>query len=110
MRLVQQTVPVAWAMVDGIEAPGRFRWRNRWWQVVRIQSRWVTTPDWWDGPAARALRGGVVDQAELEEPVSPEQLHWRVEARILGQGRLGVFELIAPDDGADLWVLDRVHD
>lgn len=110
MRVVNESVPVTPGRVDGIEAPGRFRWRHRWWQVVRIQTRWLTGAEWWDAPAARALRGADVPESELDAPLAPDVEHWRVEARIVGQGRIGVFDLTAPSDGGTVWTLDHVHD
>ena len=107
MRIVEEPVPVTLGRVDGVEAPGRFRWRQRWWQVVRIQARWIRTAEWWDGPAARALRGESVAPEELEGPLCPETVFWRVEARIVGQGRIGVFELAARDER---WDVVRIFD
>lgn len=93
--------------VDGVEAPGRFRWRHRWWQVVRVQARWVRTSDWWDGPAARALRGEAGDAGASPADLETEVEHWRVEARVVGQARTGVFDIAC---AAGVWAMTRVHD
>ncbi|HSN44002.1 MAG TPA: DUF6504 family protein [Propionibacteriaceae bacterium] len=42
---------------DRAEGPAQFLWRNRLWRVLEVQSRWVESSDWWNGPSVRAARG-----------------------------------------------------
>lgn len=66
MRRYDEPIEVKAGLVAGQEGPAQFLWRNRLWSVREIESRWLETGDWWDGPAARAVRG------ELDDPTDSE--------------------------------------
>ena len=73
--------------------------------VKDVQTRWVETGAWWDGPAARALRGETADE---ERDLLAEEEVWRVVA---GQGRAGhqgVYELSQHAWGTGQWRLRTV--
>lgn len=80
----------------GADGPSDFCWRGLWWQVQRIESRWIETTCWWDSPAARAVRSGGVE-VDPDEDLLGETEFLRVVAgtgrRSTHSDRLGVFEL-----------------
>jgi hypothetical protein len=106
MRSYDEPIEVRRGLVAGAEAPAQFLWRDRLWMVQDVQTRWTETGAWWDGPAARALRG---ESADEEGDLLAEEEVWRVVA---GQGRaghLGVYEL-AHAWGTGQWRLRSVLD
>ena len=60
MRRYDEPIEVKPGLVAGEEGPAHFLWRNRIWSVREIEGRWLETGEWWDGPAARAVRGDVL--------------------------------------------------
>jgi hypothetical protein len=106
MRSYDEPIEVQRGVVAGLEAPAQFLWRDRLWMVKDIQTRWVETGAWWDGPAAQALRGETTDD---EADLLAEEEVWRVVA---GQGRAGhqgVYEL-SHAWGTGQWRLRSVVD
>lgn len=122
MRRYDDPVEVRNGLVDGMEGPAQFLWRDRLWQVRAVVSRWVETAPWWEHGTVRGLLGD--GNAAAEEPAGDagqraresgrapasvatllaEQQVWRVDA---GRGRLGV---LRPDDREVRAVVDLVHD
>lgn len=82
MRRYNEQIHVALTTAPTLGSPVRFRWRGREWQVTEIHEHWVTTADWWDSPAARALRGEEVasDQRVMDPDIYDTQETWRVSA------------------------------
>ncbi len=106
MRSYDEPIEVQRGLVAGLEAPAQFLWRDRLWMVQDVQTRWVETGAWWDGAAARAVRG---ENADADGDLLTEEEVWRVVA---GQGRaapLGVYEL-AHTWGTGQWRLRSVVD
>ena len=93
MRRYDEPIDVKPGLVAGQEAPAQFLWRNRLWLVRAVEDRWLETSSWWDGPAARAVRGEEVDPARGRDDVSGEREIWRVQAAAGRSGDLGVCEL-----------------
>ena len=108
MRRYDDPVEVRVGLVDGVEAPAQFLWRDRLWQVRALVGHWVETPPWWDQPAVQGLLGVRRDGADGSTAddstadgvggsvaaLVAEREVWRVDA---GRGRLGtrgVFELV----------------
>lgn len=62
--------------------PVRFRWRGHLWRVDEIHEHWVSTAEWWDSPAARALRGEeTADDRNAPDPdLHDSRETWRVSA------------------------------
>jgi hypothetical protein len=90
MRTYNEPIHVRAGVVAGLEAPAQFLWRDRLWLVREVQTRWLETGEWWDGPAARAVRG---EEASGGEEVSAEEEVWRVVAANGRAGHAGVYEL-----------------
>lgn len=106
MRSYDEPIEVQRGLVAGLEAPAQFLWRDRLWTVQDVQTRWVETGAWWDGAAARAVRG---ENADADGDLLTEEEVWRVVA---GRGRaapLGVYEL-AHTWGTGQWRLRSVVD
>lgn len=82
MRRYNEQVHVAVSAKPVAGAPARFRWRGVEWQVTEIHEHWVATADWWDSPAARALRGEEIvgDQRVADPDIYDTQETWRVSA------------------------------
>ncbi len=117
MRRYDDPVEVRAGLVDGVEAPAQFLWRDRLWQVCGVVSHWVETDPWWQQPSVQGLLG-VAERSESDQPTDTadapdaadergagtapvvsvaslvaEREVWQVDA---GRGRLGVrgtFEL-----------------
>lgn len=113
MRRYNEPVAVRRGLVDGVEGPDQFVWRDRLWRVRAVVGQWVETPPWWEHHAVRGLLGTqhvgsqhVDTVAEL--PVTSvvtlvaEHEVWRVDATL---GRLG---LVHPDDPGVRGVFDLV--
>lgn len=113
MRRYDEPVEVRQGLVDGVEGPEQFLWRDRLWRVRAVVGRFLETAPWWEHPAVRGLLGA-------EGPEDPERLDacppgtsvatlvserevWRVDAT---RGRLG---LVRPDDREVRGVFDLVH-
>ena len=92
MRSYNEPIEVRRGLVSGLEAPAQFLWRDRLWMVRDVQTRWVETGAWWDGPAVRALRGNT-DSGEEEGDLLAEEEVWRVVAANGRAGGQGVYEL-----------------
>ncbi len=93
MRRYDEPIDVLPGLVAGQEAPAQFLWRNRLWLVQAIEDRWLETSNWWDGPAARAVRGEDVDTDRGRDDVTGEREIWRVQAAAGRSGDWGVCEL-----------------
>ena len=100
MRRYDEPVEVRSGLVDRVEGPEQFVWRDRLWRVRAVVGRWVETAPWWEHRAVRGLLG--VDHPTAPDvPVASvativaaqEQEVWRVDATV---GRLG---LVHPDAG-----------
>ncbi len=118
MRRYDEPVEVRGGLVDQVEGPEQFVWRDRLWRVRAVVGRWVETAPWWEHQAVRGLLGadhptgptGPTGQPDL--PVASvativaaqEQEVWRVDATV---GRLG---LVRPDDREVRGVFDLAQD
>ncbi|MCW2810944.1 MAG: uncharacterized protein JWP61_1402 [Friedmanniella sp.] len=122
MRCYDEPIEVRHGLVAGQEAPHQFVWRDRLWLVTDVQTRWVESGAWWEGPAARELRGEsrTADAtgppattpwtALAEEPdLLAEKEVWRVLAAPGASSQPGVYEL-AHAAGTGEWRLRRVVD
>lgn len=108
MRVYQEQIEVKSGEVAGVEAPAQFLWRDRLWSVRSVETRWVVTGPWWDGPAARSVRDGSIDAVDGAEVLTEEEV-WRVVAANGRNGTRGVYELThALSTG--VWRLSRVVD
>lgn len=108
MRVYEEPIEVRAGEVSGVEAPALFLWRNRLWSVRSVETRWVVTDPWWDGPAARAVRDGATEVPESTTVLTEEEV-WRVVAANGRNGTHGIYELThALSTGA--WRLSRVMD
>ena len=126
MRRYDDPVEVHMGVVDGVEAPAQFVWRDRLWQVRAVASHWVDTAPWWDQPAVQGLLG-VGDEASRDghggerDPVGPgmpvgsvaslvvERDVWRVDASRGRLGSRGVLELVR-DGVTGQWRLTGCED
>ncbi len=109
MRRYDDPVAVRSGLVDGIEGPEQFVWRDRLWRVRAVVAQWVQTPPWWEHQAVRGLLGTQHEAGAASDlPVTSvatlvaEQQVWRVDATL---GRLG---LVRPDDPEVRGVFDLV--
>ena len=130
MRRYDEPIEVKPGLVAGEEGPAHFLWRNRIWSVREIEGRWLETGDWWDGPAARAVRGDVpsdpgpdhqgVHRGRSDRPdrradgdtgddPSDEHEVWRVVAAPGRSAEHGVCEL-AHASGTGRWRLRTLFD
>lgn len=92
MRRYNEPIEVKPGLVAGQEAPAQFLWRNRLWLVRAIEDRWLETGDWWDGRAARAVRGDDVDPGQRGDLLAEQEV-WRVVAAPGRSAEHGVCEL-----------------
>lgn len=108
MRRYDDPVAVRRGLVDGVEGPEQFVWRDRLWRVRAVVGRWVETAPWWEHHDVRGLLGeqddaaggaggeaGPAAAAGTAVSVATllvEREVWRVDAT---RGRLG---LVRPDD------------
>jgi hypothetical protein len=106
MRTYDEPIEVQRGLVAGLEGPAQFLWRDRLWMIQDVQTRWVETGAWWDGPAARALRGESTDD---EGDLLAEEEVWRVVAGQGRSGHQGVYEL-SHAWGTGQWRLRSVLD
>lgn len=116
MRRYDESIEVRSGLVDGVEGPEQFVWRNRLWRVRAVVGRWVETAPWWEHHAVRGLLGtreeaGGTGADATGGPALPvtsvatlvaEQEVWRVDA---ARGRLG---LVRPGDLEVRGVFDLV--
>ena len=120
MRRYDDPVEVRTGIVDGVEAPAQFVWRDRLWQVRAVVGHWVETAPWWDQPAVQELLGGhgetaTTDQPEPAVPVGSvaslvaEHDVWRVDASRGRLGSRGVVELVR-DGTTGQWRLTGCED
>lgn len=113
MRTYDEPIEVRRGLVAGTEGPAQFLWRNRLWVVRDVQTRWLETAPWWEGPQARALRGD--DKVDQSDPAADdgdllaEEEVWRVLAADGRQGRHGVYELTHASSTGQ-WRLRAVQD
>ena len=105
MRRYDDPVEVRAGLVDGVEAPAQFLWRDRLWQVRAVVAHWVETAPWWDQPAVQGLLGRHDETAgrtrRRRRCRSARSRRWLPSATSGGstpaRGRLGsrgVFELV----------------
>jgi len=101
--------------VRGGPEPRQFLWRGRLYVVRDVLSHWYERSAWWDGAAARAVRGdgdgeprGVPGAAAVR--AGGEREVWRVEASAGRSAGSGVFDLAVSEGGAPTWRLLRVVD
>lgn len=98
MRRYDDRIEVRAGIVDGMEGPAQFVWRDQLWQVRAVVSHSVDTPPWWNQPAVQGLlglheddrAGGAGARAVPVGSVASlmaEREVWLVEA---SRGRLGV--------------------
>ena len=94
MRRYDDLVQVRRGLVQEVEAPEQFVWRDRLWRVCAVVSHWVETGPWWEQRAVTALLGAENDLGSPElaaagpAPVLlAEREVWRVDAT---RGRHGV--------------------
>lgn len=92
MRRYNEPIEVKPGLVAGQEAPAQFLWRNRLWLVRAIEDRWLETGDWWDGRAARAVRGEDLDPGPRGDLLAEQEV-WRVVAAPGRSADHGVCEL-----------------
>ena len=115
MRRYDEPVEVQSGLVDQVEGPEQFVWRDRLWRVRAVVSRWVETAPWWEHQAVRGLLGADHSTASDQQPDLPvasvativaaqEQEVWRVDATV---SRLG---LVRPDDPEVRGVFDLARD
>ena len=127
MRRYDDPVEVQMGVVDGVEAPAQFVWRDRLWQVRAVAAHWVETAPWWDQPAVQGLLGvhgepshdgrsrDGHDPAGSGLPVGSvaslvvERDVWRVDASRGRLGSRGVLEL-ARDGTTSQWRLTGCED
>lgn len=114
MRTYNEPIEVRRGLVSGLEGPAQFLWRNRLWVVRDVETRWVETGAWWNGPSARALRGtddnrGEGDTTGTEADLLAEEEIWRVVAADGRVGHHGVYEL-SHAWGTGQWRLRTVMD
>ena len=124
MRRYDDPVEVRTGIVDGVEAPAQFVWRDRLWQVRAVVTHWIETAPWWDQPAVQGLLG-VHDEpsdGDRRDPAAPGQVAsgsvaslvverdvWRVEASRGRLGSRGVLELVR-DGATGRWRLTGCED
>jgi hypothetical protein len=104
MRRYDDLVEVRRGLVQEVEAPEQFVWRDRLWRVCAVVSYWVETGPWWEQRAVATMLGaepsgaqtGADHAAEDSAPDTPvasgslllaEREVWRVDAV---RGRHGV--------------------
>jgi len=132
MRRYDDPVEVRTGIVDGVEAPAQFLWRDRLWQVRGVVAHWVETAPWWDQPAVQGLLGvtdesgpgGGADRADgtgrTDGPRQPvpvgsvaslvaESDVWRLDASRGRLGSRGVVELVC-DGATGRWRLTGCED
>jgi uncharacterized protein DUF6504 len=98
MRRYDDPVEVRRGLVDGLEAPEQFLWRERLWVVCEVLAQWVETGTWWEQQPVRSLLGtdsacarpspGAIStgSAAAGADLLGEREVWRVEA---ARGRSG---------------------
>ncbi|MBA2640547.1 MAG: hypothetical protein H0U77_11320 [Nocardioidaceae bacterium] len=129
MRCYDDPVEVRTGVVDGVEAPAQFVWRDRLWQVRAVAGHWVETAPWWHQPAVQGLLG--LHDGPLDEPthclggstgeparagsvgsvaslVTDHEV-WRVQAARGRLGAYGGFELVR-DGETGRWRLTGCED
>lgn len=110
MRRYDDPVEVRRGLVDTVEGPEQFVWRDRLWQVRMVIGRWVETAPWWEHRAVQGMLGiqdpGWDDESSAGSVATlvAEREVWRVDAT---RGRLG---LVRPDDREVRGVFDLVLD
>ncbi len=67
MRRYDDPVHVRRGLVQQVEAPEQFVWRDRLWQVCAVVSHWVETGPWWEHRVAAALLGADDEQRADEQ-------------------------------------------
>ncbi len=107
MRRYDDLVHVRRGLVQGVEAPEQFVWRDRLWRVGAVVAHWVETGPWWESRDVEALLGAETaligargrDAGGRDAgPVSvasllAEREVWRVDAARGRGGSPGVFDL-----------------
>lgn len=100
MRRYDDPVEVRRGLVDAVEAPEQFVWRDRLWRVCAVVSHWVETGPWWEQRGITELLGSESDaepsglaEEQLSGAAVPgslllaEREVWRVDA---ARGRHGI--------------------
>ena len=98
MRRYDDPVEVRRGLVDEVEAPEQFVWRDRLWRVCAVVSHWVETGPWWEQRGITDLLAQSVpepsdvgaDHSGATVPGSlllAEREVWRVDA---ARGRHGI--------------------
>ena len=108
MRRYDDSVEVRRGLVDGVEGPEQFVWRDRLWVVCAVVAHWMETGTWWEQPAVQVLLGTDTAAPDRSDPASDllndlpgdlpgdllgEREVWRVEAARGAAGQRGVFDL-----------------
>jgi hypothetical protein len=92
VRRYDDPVQVRRGLVQEVEAPEQFVWRDRLWRVCAVVSHWVETGPWWEQRGVTALLGADGGD-EPDSGTAPgsfllaEREVWRVDAT---RGRHGV--------------------
>ncbi len=101
--------------------PEAFVWRERLYVVREVLGSWCSPVPWWQGRAARALRGespggggrlGVVGSSALaSSPGGPavDERVWRVSASVGYAADPGTYDLVR-EPGGQRWRLAKVVD
>lgn len=94
MRRYDDPVEVRRGLVQEVEAPEQFVWRDRLWRVCAVVSHWVETGPWWEQRGVTALLGADDGDEPAADPdvaagslLLAEREVWRVDAT---RGRHGV--------------------
>ena len=94
MRRYDDSVEVRRGLVDGVEGPAQFVWRDRLWVVCAVVAHWMETGTWWEQPAVQVLLGtDTPDRPDPPGDLLGEHEVWRVEAARGAAGGRGVFDL-----------------
>jgi hypothetical protein len=113
MRCYDEPIEVKSGLVADQEGPAQFLWRNRLWVVRAIEDRWLETSPWWEGSAARAVRGETTDEPFDEHGFGSdlvgEREIWRVVAAPGRSGARGICEL-ARSSSTGSWRLRTLLD
>ena len=91
------------------DVPAAFTWRRRRYAVEQVVAQWREVSEWWRARAVARLldsAGTAHASASIDDR---ERECWRVEARCLRTGRVGVYDLCC-DLTTGEWTVARTHD